>query len=112
MATMVTIVSFALITRPAVDRRGAPRGSADSLYDPIAAGEDPPPGYRALLPRDAIAPVYEPSFVPGRSIDWSDETLVLGVSIAGDARAYPISFLNFREMVIDEVGGSPILVSW
>ena len=38
--------------------------------------------------------------------------LVIGVSIAGDSRAYPIRVLRFREMVNDELGGVPILVTW
>ena len=38
--------------------------------------------------------------------------LVMGVSINGDSRAYPVRYLRWREMVNDEVGGIPILVTW
>ena len=68
--------------------------------------------FRQLLRRDAIKPVYEPAFVSAEESGFSDEELVLGVEINGDSRAYPIGPLNSREMVIDEVGGVPILVSW
>ena len=40
------------------------------------------------------------------------EDLVIGVSIAGQSRAYPIRTLRYREMVDDELGGLPILVTW
>ena len=38
--------------------------------------------------------------------------MVLGVSLNGDARAYPIGVLTYQEMVSDIVGGVPILVTW
>jgi hypothetical protein len=37
---------------------------------------------------------------------------VIGVSIGGQSRAYLISTLRIREMVDDELGGTPILVTW
>ncbi len=83
-----------------------------SVPDPIREGEPPPPGYRQLLTRDGIPPVYEPAFVTAERIDWKDDDLVLGVEIDGDARAYAIGYLNSREMVIDRVAGIPVLVTW
>ncbi len=65
-----------------------------------------------LLPRDAIRPIYEPGFIPPDEADLREEELVIGVSINGDSRAYPISILRRREMVNDAVGGRPILVTW
>ena len=43
---------------------------------------------------------------------WPAETQVIGVSTDDEAKAYPVSFLTRREMVLDEIGGDPILVSW
>lgn len=82
------------------------------VYDPVRAGETLPRGYRQLLRRDAILPVYDPEFVDASATQWPGDTLVLGVAIDDDARAYPISHLNRREMVIDRVAGIPILVTW
>ena len=62
--------------------------------------------------RDAIKPVYEPTFVSAEEAGFSDEELVLGVEINGDSRAYLVGPLNSWEMVVNEVGGVPILVSW
>jgi len=80
--------------------------------DPFREGEAPPSGYRQLLGRDAIRPVYDPVFVTAGEIDWNGDDLVLGVEIDGDARAYSIAFLNQREMVIDRIAGIPVLVTW
>jgi len=88
--------------------------SADpaSVPDPVAAGEPLPDGYRPFLDRDQILPVYEPTFTTPDLVDWPDDSLVVGVSGAETAKAYPVTHLNQREMVIDVIDGSPILVSW
>ena len=67
---------------------------------------------RQLLPKDAIRPIYEPRFVSASAAGLGPEDLVMGVSINGDSRAYPVGILTFREMVNDVVGGVPILVTW
>jgi hypothetical protein len=36
----------------------------------------------------------------------------MGVEIGDEAKAYPIGLLNRREMVNDEMGGIPYLVTW
>ena len=89
-----------------------PISAPDGVYDPIKSGEATPPGFRQLLPRDAIAPVYNPTFTSAVSTGWDDETLVIGLALDGEAKAYPVSFLNRREMVIDWIAGTPVLVSW
>ena len=89
-------------------------GGADTLLERIAGrgGASGLPTFRQLLGRDDIAPVYSPRFVRARLSGLPREELVIGVSIAGDARAYPVRYLRWREMVNDEVGGVPVLVSW
>lgn len=82
------------------------------VYDPVSAGEEVPSGFRQLLPRDAIRPVYDPTFVAAGEIDWPETALVIGLELNGEARAYPVGFLNRREMVIDSVAGIPVLVTW
>ncbi len=66
----------------------------------------------SLLPYDAILPVYQPRFSTPDGIPLQDDELVMGVVIDNEAKAYPVSVLRFREMVIDELAGWPILVSW
>ena len=88
------------------------RVGAGEAYNPVTAGEPLPDGFRQLLARDAISPIYNPAFAPAEQMDWPNETQVIGVVSGEEAKAYPISFLNRREMVIDEIEGEPILVTW
>lgn len=104
------------------------RDSAAALASP-AAGEDPiPPVVRQLNPsgpkvvapgafdqllgRDRIRPVYSPVVVTPEMAALDSDDLVIGVSMGGESRAYPIRPLRFLEMVNDELGGTPILVTW
>lgn len=78
----------------------------------MLAGEQLPADFRQILPRDAIRPVYDPEFAPADEVGWPDSTDVIGVEINGEAKAYPVDHLNGRELVVDEIGGEPVLVSW
>lgn len=106
-----TVWAFSEDTTPKKTAAGV-RVSPSSAYNPVTAGDPLPDGFRQLLPRDAIRPVYDPQFVPADQVGWHAETDVIGVTIDGEAKAYPVSFLNGRELVVDELGNLPILVSW
>jgi hypothetical protein len=84
----------------------------NSVYDPVRAGEETPNTYRQLLRRDQIAPIYDPSFTSADDIDWPLDALIVGVTGTETSKAYPVSYLNRREMVIDHIDGDPILVTW
>lgn len=122
MRTIVLVSSLALVLLVAFLLAGGgeqspfPRDPTSidpgAVYDPVSAGETLPAGFRQLLARDSILPVYEPEFVEASASPWDDEALVIGVELGGEARAYPVSFLNRREMVIDRFGDIPILVTW
>ena len=60
---------------------------------------------------DDIRPIYTPDFVSAGNADLPDDELVIGLSINGEARAYPAGILYIRELVNDEVGGVPVVVS-
>ena len=66
------------------------------------------------VPKDVIPALVHPKFVEagqvGKLLD--DRDRVLGIFINGEAKAYPIPILNWHELVNDEAGGQPILVSW
>lgn len=64
---------------------------------------------RQIIPKDAIPSVEHPDFV-GEYPCPDDE--VLGVDLAGEARAYPIRYLNYHEIVNDDVGEVPIAATW
>jgi len=68
----------------------------------------------SVLPKDQIPAINNPKFV---SVDegntfLSDSDLVLGLSINGDARAYPHKILNFHEIVNDRFGDRSVAVTF
>ena len=65
-----------------------------------------------LLPFDGIRPVYDPQFATAEDAPLDDNELIIGIALDGEAKAYSISVLNFREMVNDELAGIPTLVTW
>jgi hypothetical protein len=70
--------------------------------------------FSQLIPYDGIRPIYTPEFVmaeDARELMQEDE-LVIGVAWVGEAKAYPITVLIYREMVNDELAGIPTLVTW
>ncbi len=67
-----------------------------------------------VLGKDGIPSIDNPRFVgPGEADQQmlSNER-VLGVSINGDHRAYPLNMLSRHEIVNDTVGGVPVAVTW
>ena len=68
-----------------------------------------------LLPKDAIPAIRNPKplLVPAAEVKGvRDADQVLGVSMGGESRAYPIPFLSWHEIVNDTVGGVPIAATW
>ena len=122
LALLVTAMMIVLTrTPPQIDEpleqltavdASAFRTDPNDVYDPVREGETVPFGYRQLLDRDQILPVYNPVFTSADLVDWPAEMLVIGVSGEETAKAYPVTHLNQREMVIDSLDGIPLLVSW
>ena len=67
-----------------------------------------------VIPRDRIPAILDPEFldVAEAMEAYSEHEPVLGVSINGDNRAYPIPYLSRHEIVNDVVGGEPVAVTW
>ncbi len=64
-------------------------------------------------PRDGIPALFEPKTLPAKWVDFLDDNdQVLGVVHNGIARAYPTRILSWHELVNDDFGGDPLLVSW
>ena len=65
-----------------------------------------------VLP-DGIPDIRDPIMLAPDEADFlAPDERVFGVSINGDARAYPLRIANAHEMVNDVVGGEPIALSW
>ena len=76
-------------------------------------------------PRDFLFAYVNPSVAVGgqvagrnqsRSRSWQKEVVsedrVIGVEINGESRAYPLFIMNAHEVVLDELGGVPIAVTY
>lgn len=96
---------------PTADQPGSAEAVDPELINPRVTDFEArlPP---RLLGIDAIAPVYDPVFATADEAQVADEELVIGIELEGEAKAYPITVLRFREMVNDELAGWPILVTW
>ena len=64
--------------------------------------------------RDAIPAILNPQFVPPEDVppEFKDAELVLGLSMNGESKAYPLDILSHHEAVNDVVGGVPVIVTW
>ena len=81
----------------------APAGSADLRPNDIVT----------VLSKDAIPAIMSPSFEEaGKASSLRHDNVVVGMSIAGESRAYPGSILSRHEIVNDKLGGVPIAVTW
>lgn len=63
-------------------------------------------------PKDGIPSIDDPQFVPVAAATLSPREPVIGLVIAGDARAYPLRILHWHEIVNDVVGGRPVAVTY
>jgi hypothetical protein len=61
-------------------------------------------------------PVVTPKTVPAADLEKSltANELVIGISLNGESRAYPINMINApnRKVINDDVGRSPIIITW
>ena len=105
---------------PATPTPGSsPDSTAESTPSPVPTPTDEtfgliPNTIVTLLPKDAIRAILEPKFISVQSAENQMDGFehVIGVSINGDARAYPIRMLSRHEIVNDVVGGESVAVTW
>ena len=67
------------------------------------------------LLRDEGFPLnVDPEIVPADQAPIGDDDIVMGVVINGQARAYPVNYMNgpYNEVVNDELGGEAVAPSW
>ena len=83
----------------------------DGFSPSIAALAYPPLFAESLEFRDARSAA---SYAAENELNLHEDSLVLGVSLAGQARAYPITQLcgPRREIINDRLGGRPIAATW
>jgi hypothetical protein len=62
-------------------------------------------------PKDGIPSIDDPKFVKDTEFV-SDDDLVIGLSINGESRAYPLFILVWHEIVNDKIGNMPVAVTY
>lgn len=63
-------------------------------------------------PRDGIPALLHARFVPASQSKLRPDDRVLGIAIGGSAKAYPVRILNWHEVVNDEIGGLPVVITY
>ncbi len=64
-------------------------------------------------PKDGIPSLVHPIFVPaGKATFLENSDKVIGITINGEAKAYPVKIMNWHEVVNDTLGGMPIMATW
>lgn len=64
-------------------------------------------------PKDGIPSIERPKFVAARAANFIRPTdRVIGITINGESRAYPINILNWHEIVNDQIQGVPVSVTY
>ncbi len=102
---------------PQVDRSIASVSLEDIVFDTFDGGsftlaDADPSNVERLF--DAIAPIDGPDYETVAEADWlTGDDVVLGYEDPqGGAWAFPVKILNSHEIVNDELGGQPVLISY
>jgi hypothetical protein len=109
----------------------APKQQVDQLivekkerYIPAGPGQKPFDVTRHVIrlddiqpggpPKNGIPALDHPAFVTASEADQSlkAQDVILGVEFSGVAKAYPVRILNWHEVVNDDVGEQPVLITW
>lgn len=80
-----------------------------TIIDPLVPTEEI---MRGGPPRDGIPSIDTPKFISANKTQLQPHDKVLGITLNGVSKAYPINILNFHELVNDVFEDQPIAVSF
>lgn len=63
-------------------------------------------------PKDGIPSIDDPNFIPASEAAIDNSDRILGVMYNGIAKAYPISILNYHEIVNDRFADAPVVITY
>ena len=93
-------------------------------YIPAGSGQTPFDVTRHIIrldeiqaggpPKNGIPALIHPAFIGALEADRSlkAQDIILAVEFGSVAKAYPVRILNWHEVVNDDVGEQPVLISW
>ena len=68
---------------------------------------------RGNFPRSRFVPLDNPDVVVAEAVTFlQPDDRVLGLTVNGESRAYPVNMMTFHHVANDVVGGSPVLVTF
>jgi hypothetical protein len=127
----IGLTSWGLVLALSLPLASAPKQQVDQLivekkerYIPAGPGQKPFDVTRHVVrldeiqaggpPKNGIPALDHPAFVSTSEADQTlkAEDMILGVVFSGVAKAYPVRILNWHEVVNDDVGERPVLISW
>lgn len=69
--------------------------------------------YQGCPRRDCIPSIDNPEYLPANEASFmAPETIVLGIDIEGEQRAYPLPIMDRHEIVNDRIGEQAVAVTW
>ena len=113
MRTVFLALTLSLLALPAL-AQDIPRGWASEWPDTDFSlmSVDPADVRSGGPPRDGIPAIDAPVLIPAAQGDIPDREPVVSVEIGGDARAYPVRYLMWHEIVNDRFGDRPVSVTY
>lgn len=63
-------------------------------------------------PRDGIPSIDQPKFLSAVQGGLDPASLVVGITLNGESRAYPVAILNWHELVNDRIGTQALVISY
>ncbi len=108
----VTVVLLALCCFMTVAGCSKPASSLSTHEAVTPTGGEPYHDMIQYREKDAKPAIFDPELLAADEAMIAAGTKVIGVFIAGEARAYPLFILNNHQIVNDKVGGVPLSASW
>lgn len=116
---LVLGASLALACQPAPETEalatataGHASKNAEHASEKTVTGGEPYHGLLEYRAKDAKLALVRPTFVNAQKAGLASGVSVVGVSVGGVHRAYPLYVLKNHQIVNDRLGGVPIAASW
>ncbi|MCH2132539.1 MAG: DUF3179 domain-containing protein [Phycisphaerales bacterium] len=107
---------FRMVERPPGDGQTIESYAFDLSQRDEGAIMEPATLYRDMIPVLDHPEILDPPAIAevndGRRKYLISSDLVIGVELDGEARAWPLSILNVHEVINDQVGDTPVSVTW